>query len=67
MPRARKMEGTTPRLPRQSGWEISETKTPMEGCVAQTARAESSRARKMTGREGATWEKKGEGEGKGNK
>ena len=36
MPSARKMEGTTPRLLLQSGWQISDTKTPMEGWVAHT-------------------------------
>ena len=40
IPRARKMEGMTPRLPLQSGWLISDTNTPMEGWVEQMARAE---------------------------
>ena len=54
MPRARKIEGTTPRLPRQSGWLTSETKTPMEGWVEQMARAERRRDRNMMWSEGAT-------------
>ena len=40
MPAARNIEGVTPREPRQSGWEISDTNTPMLGWVDPMARAE---------------------------
>ena len=54
IPSARKMDGITPRLPRQSGCEISETNTPMLGWVEQMASAETNLAKKMTEIEGDT-------------
>ena len=48
------MDGMTPRLPRQSGWLISDTNTPMLGWVEQMDRAEMNLAAKMTGRDGDT-------------
>ena len=38
IPRARNIEGITPRLPLQSGWLISDTNTPMLGWVELLAR-----------------------------
>ena len=52
MPTARNIEGVTPREPRQSGWEISDTNTPMLGWVDPMARAEMNLKLAVCGREG---------------
>jgi hypothetical protein len=44
MPRARKMEGKAASGPRSEGWQISEMKTPMMGCMVETATADTRRA-----------------------